>query len=371
MASNQDQYNEKNAELIAAFEELIKKAKSLVKLNDQNVGAAAGADSLDEIAVGNASQVKEALGITSSIIELLQGYGIGGSNPNLGDGWSVQNLPSFENDQYLLLGKWNNPAFRMFGQIYGARDPSYSTGERSASIQLFTSAGSSNNRSVSAQLQQMGYGGDVKAVKLKYGADYYLALGYEGESGSALSRYIRFIGFSNDPAFVTVSASDVSNIGDVNSYNYGSVNSFKWNNYVVRHNGNTTSDSNGFLKSSSPIFRLANKSEYADGEGFSRDGCGAYNGEAKGVTASHVSVGVYEVSGAAGFANEGWTVEIPQDLNGNRLCFVETETATDGTITVRTFDRRFDFDVGAVVAGEPMDIPNGRWIDLRLSMSET
>ncbi|WP_278431424.1 hypothetical protein [Serratia grimesii] len=30
--------------------------------------------------------------------------------------------------------------------------------------------------------------------------------------------------------------------------------------------------------------------------------------------------------------------------------------------------RRFDVDTASIVAGEPMDIPDGRWIDLRLKM---
>ena len=63
-------------------------------------------------------------------------------------------------------------------------------------------------------------------------------------------------------------------------------------------------------------------------------------------------------------------VEVPQDANGNRLCVLETEQADDGTITVRTFSKRIDPDTGDVVADQPMDIPEGRWIDLRLSMPE-
>lgn len=133
---------------------------------------------------------------------------------------------------------------------------------------------------------------------------------------------------------------------------------------------NTTTDSNGFLKAASPIFRLANVAADAGGEGFTLDGCGAYNSEAKGVTASHDETGVYTVSGSLGFADDGWTIEIPQDVNGNRLCFVETETADDGTITVRTFGRRFDYETAMIVAGDPIDIPDGRWIDLRLSMPQ-
>ncbi|WOX40832.1 phage tail fiber protein, partial [Serratia marcescens] len=60
--------------------------------------------------------------------------------------------------------------------------------------------------------------------------------------------------------------------------------------------------------------------------------------------------------------------EVPQDVNGNRLCFVETATDSDGGITVKISKRRFDIDTATVVAGEAMDIPEGRWIDLRLAM---
>lgn len=59
---------------------------------------------------------------------------------------------------------------------------------------------------------------------------------------------------------------------------------------------------------------------------------------------------------------------MPQDVNGNRLCFVSANTGKDGTIYVKVSKRRFDIDTAAIVAGEPMDIPEGRWIDLRLAM---
>ncbi|WP_392738356.1 hypothetical protein AB3M75_07475 [Serratia ureilytica] len=135
---------------------------------------------------------------------------------------------------------------------------------------------------------------------------------------------------------------------------------------------NVTVDGNGFLKAASPIARLASSPEsmqddYLSG-GFSLSGCAAVNGEAAGVSAERVSTGVYKVTGALGFAEEGWNIEVPQDVNGNRLCFVETDTAEDGTITVKVSKRRFDIDTAAIVAGEPMDIPAGRWIDLRLEM---
>lgn len=135
---------------------------------------------------------------------------------------------------------------------------------------------------------------------------------------------------------------------------------------------NTTVDSNGFIKAASPIFRLANSADSATDEinNFTSAGAGAANVEAQGVTATHDAAGVYTITGSLGFAKAGWTVEVPQDANGNRLCVVNTEQADDGTITVRTFSKRIDSETGDVVADQPMDIPEGRWIDLRLSMPE-
>ena len=140
-----------------------------------------------------------------------------------------------------------------------------------------------------------------------------------------------------------------------------------WNDYA------TTVDANGFIKKASPIARLSGAPEkmfddYLDG--FTLSGCAAVNREAVGVSAERVSAGVYKVTGALGFAEEGWNIEVPQDVNGNRLCFVSTNTGKDGTIYVKVSKRRFDIDTAAIVAGEPMDIPAGRWIDLRLEMAE-
>ncbi|WP_411704366.1 hypothetical protein [Edaphovirga cremea] len=145
-----------------------------------------------------------------------------------------------------------------------------------------------------------------------------------------------------------------------------------WGSWVAMwHTGNTSVDANGFIKKASPIARLTNhpdkmQSDFLDG--FTLSGLVAVNPEATGVTAVKVATGVYEVTGSLGFSLEGWTVEIPQDVNGNRLCFVATEVDHDGKITVSVSKRRFDIDTAAIVAGDPMDIPDGRWIDLRINM---
>ncbi|BEN12103.1 hypothetical protein SMETP3_25910 [Serratia marcescens] len=135
---------------------------------------------------------------------------------------------------------------------------------------------------------------------------------------------------------------------------------------------NTTVDGNGFIKKASPIVRLSAAPEHMQADflegGFALAGCAAVNGEATGVSAERISTGVYQLNGSLGLAKEGWTIEVPQDINGNRLCFVETATDSDGGITVKISKRRFDIDTATVVAGEAMDIPEGRWIDLRLVM---
>ncbi|MGP9796214.1 phage tail fiber protein [Halomonas sp. 86] len=146
-----------------------------------------------------------------------------------------------------------------------------------------------------------------------------------------------------------------------------------WSNWFsALDSSNTTVDSNGFIKAASPIFRLANTATpaLADESQFTAAGAGAANSEAPDVTATHDGVGVYTIHGSLGFATEGWTVEVPQCINGNRMVFVETEQADDGTITVRTFKPKPDLETLTFVAGEPMDIPDDRWIDLRLSMPE-
>lgn len=136
---------------------------------------------------------------------------------------------------------------------------------------------------------------------------------------------------------------------------------------------NTSVDGNGFIKAASPIARLTNDpSKMADnflsGE-FTLSGNVAVNEEAVGVNAERVDVGVYKLTGMKGLAEEGWTIEIPQDVNGNRLCFVSTEMK-DGALYVNVNKRKFDLDTAMIIAGAPIDIPDGRWVDLRLQMPE-
>lgn len=142
---------------------------------------------------------------------------------------------------------------------------------------------------------------------------------------------------------------------------------------------NTTVDSNGFIKRASPIVRVFSGDETPTDyllSGFVRAGQCMANEEAEGVYAKRVSEGVYELSGCLGLSKEGWTIEIPQDANGYRQVYVQSEFS-NGKLIIRTY-HRINSDAPKflqnVIAdkddGDAIDIPTGRWIDLRLSMPE-
>lgn len=208
------------------------------------------------------------------------------------------------------------------------------------------------------------------------GGDIELGAAYN----STLARWELWV---SGPAFNVPNITLLSSVREISMLDVVPMGDYKWQAeqplgykaYAIKNtysDYNVTVDGNGFLKAASPIARLASSPEsmqddYLSG-GFSLSGCAAVNGEAAGVSAERVSTGVYKVTGALGFAEEGWNIEVPQDVNGNRLCFVSANTGKDGTIYVKVSKRRFDIDTAAIVAGEPMDIPAGRWIDLRLEM---
>lgn len=134
-------------------------------------------------------------------------------------------------------------------------------------------------------------------------------------------------------------------------------------NVYLRTTNNTTIDANGFIKSASPIVRVGATDIQNSGD--EPCGYGVCNSEALGVTVDKIATGVYEVKGSLGFAKEGWYIETPTDANGNKLRFVEYEYR-DGIIEIRTF--KPNYSNGRCEAGNPADIPDGRWIDVRLDM---
>ncbi|WP_313382792.1 phage tail protein [Pantoea sp.] len=140
--------------------------------------------------------------------------------------------------------------------------------------------------------------------------------------------------------------------------------------YRVWTTKNTTVDGSGFIKRASPIARLVADTSIMSGEftdSFKISGSGAVNEEAEGVDIEKLGDGRYRISGSDGLAQDGWQIEVPKDINGNRLCFVEVTEGLEG-ILLKVFKPKLDFETGGIIAGEAFDIPEGRWVDVRLQM---
>ena len=115
--------------------------------------------------------------------------------------------------------------------------------------------------------------------------------------------------------------------------------------------------SNGYIKGASPIVKLfTDKIELND------------EAKLQAITLEKLGVGDYLIKGSLGFAQQGWYIETPKDANGNVLVAVVYEQLENNDISVKTYAKMFDEETGDIVANtaKPRDIPNTRWIDLRL-----
>lgn len=141
------------------------------------------------------------------------------------------------------------------------------------------------------------------------------------------------------------------------SYRYGA-GSDAWSAWGhLKTSFNTSVDANGFLKSASPVVKLFNDHIELNSDA-----------EKQPIEFKKVDVGDYLLKGSLGFAQEGWYIEVPKDANGNTIVAVVYDTLENGDISIKTFKRKFDFELAAVVADleMPMDIPEARWVDIRL-----
>lgn len=126
---------------------------------------------------------------------------------------------------------------------------------------------------------------------------------------------------------------------------------------ILLSDANTTVDGNGFIKAASPIVQLF----------FDR---AELNSEAhlQAVEFEKLAIGDYLLKGTTGFAQQGWYIETPKDANGNVLFSVIYDILDDGDISIKTYKKKFDLETASIVADltSPVDIPEGRWIDIRL-----
>lgn len=126
--------------------------------------------------------------------------------------------------------------------------------------------------------------------------------------------------------------------------------------YIIRTSANSIVDGNGFIKAASPIVKLFADKIELNNEAQQQD-----------IAFEKLGIGEYLIKGSSGFAQEGWYVETPKDANGNLLVAVVYEQLENGDISVKTYDYMLN-KKGRIVADTetPLDIPENRWIDLRL-----
>ncbi|MEQ5402898.1 hypothetical protein ABN303_19565 [Providencia rettgeri] len=140
---------------------------------------------------------------------------------------------------------------------------------------------------------------------------------------------------------------------------------------------NTTKDTQGNIKVASPIVKL-----FADDI--------ELNYESEGVEMEHLGVGHYLIKGVVGFNADGaWGINngfvIPQDHNGKNMVLIDYEVRPDGDIEIFVFHQQnadmperfqnkrikdFDEDGQPIYFEnyEPCDVPESRWIDMRVEM---
>ncbi|MDM3701958.1 phage tail fiber protein [Proteus mirabilis] len=134
---------------------------------------------------------------------------------------------------------------------------------------------------------------------------------------------------------------------------------------------NTSIDPQGFIKKASPIINI------------NSDGSFTTNDESKSATVTRVAQGEYLIEGVLGFNSDaGWGgvdggIEIPLDVNKQPLIWVDSEVMEDGSILVRTYHRTHPNapkfarnDIDDYKDGDPIDIPDGRFISVRVQMPE-
>lgn len=128
-----------------------------------------------------------------------------------------------------------------------------------------------------------------------------------------------------------------------------------WANFLT--SANTTKDSNGFLKGASPIVKVhADKVVLND------------EAEQQNATFKKNGIGDYTITTQSGLSTDGWYIELPKDMNGNPKVAV-TLSEVDGVISLKTYKRIFSMETFTFVPDldNPLDIPETRWIDLRLN----
>ena len=124
---------------------------------------------------------------------------------------------------------------------------------------------------------------------------------------------------------------------------------------TVHSTANTTVDSNGNIKTASPIIKLFND-HIESNDSFKEK-----------PVFEKLGMGVYKISNTLGLAKEGWYIETPKDKNGLPYFMVDWEQDEESQdVIIRVFKKKLDLETLDFVNGDPVDIgKDQRWIDLR------
>ncbi|TKU05715.1 phage tail protein, partial [Citrobacter sp. wls828] len=145
------------------------------------------------------------------------------------------------------------------------------------------------------------------------------------------------------------------------------------------HSRNTTVDSNGFIKRSSPVVKVFSDGQYETNE------------ESEGCVVTRLSAGEYLISGCTGLnADAAWGgvdggFEIPVDRNKQPRIWLDYTVNADGTVLIKTYHRvhasspsfarnrigntdEHGVFTETVTDGEPVDIPTDAFVSVRVQM---
>ncbi|UXY92356.1 hypothetical protein [Proteus phage RP7] len=182
-----------------------------------------------------------------------------------------------------------------------------------------------------------------------------------------------------DVMFMGIACTHVSNEqyvfslwGRGNRFLFSTKEAGKWfGTWEVWTTANARADTNGFIKKASPIIDI------------NPDGTFTTNDESEGATVTRVAQGEYLIEGVLGFNSDaGWGgadggIEIPLDVNKQPLIWVDYKVMEDGSILIKTYHRTHPSapkfarnDIAGYSDGDPIDIPNGRFISVRVQMPE-
>ena len=136
-----------------------------------------------------------------------------------------------------------------------------------------------------------------------------------------------------------------------------------------RDSRNTTVDSNGFIKTASPIVKVFTDGSYETNE------------ESDGVNVTRQGVGQYLIEGCCALNSDAaWGgidggFELPTDRNKQPLIWLDYEVNADGSVLVKTYHRTNpgapEFarnEIEGLADGEPVDIPTDQFISVRVQM---